>query len=91
MDSLLKQRVSNGTVASTENNALVGWTIFIRESKDWSSVNDCWMARTTDLRVNLGKALIIKDGRIILPKELTAGDRIYVVRDDITAKVVIVK
>ncbi|MEN6460757.1 MAG: hypothetical protein ABFC94_05215 [Syntrophomonas sp.] len=91
MDSLLQQRVSNGTVASTENNALVGWTISIRESKDWSSVNDCWMARTTDLRVNLGKALIIKEGRIILPKELTAGDRIYVVRDDITAKVVIVK
>jgi hypothetical protein len=91
MDSLLGQRISNGTITSIENDPLVGWTIAVRDSRDWSNRHERWMARTTDLRVNLSQALIIKGDRMILPEELKAGDRIYMVRDDFRGKVVLVK
>jgi hypothetical protein len=91
MDSLLKQRVTNGLVSSVTNDNLVGWGIKVMNARDWSSVRSQWMEKNTDLNVNLEKALLIKDGKQIQAYDLKVGDRIYLVRDDFYGKVLIVK
>jgi hypothetical protein len=91
MDSLLRQRISNGIIDSNVDDSLVGWTVSLRNGADWSSRKEKWMARSAAARVNIEKALVIKDGRTVPQEELLPGDRLYIVRDDFLAKVVIVK
>lgn len=91
MDSLLRQRVTNGIIASVENNQYVGWGMKLTNSSDWSNIRSQWMEKNADLNINLEKALLIKNGRQIQPQDLKAGDRVYLVRDDFYGKVLIVK
>lgn len=91
VDSLLRQRISNGIVASAYEDPLIGWTVSLMNGAEWSRRNEKWMVRSEPARVNIEKALIIKDGRIISGEELMTGDRLYVVRDDFLGKVIIVK
>lgn len=91
MDSLLKQRITNGTIEKVEDDSKVGWTIYLRDAKDFSYRHEKWMAKNTTIRVNLKDAMIIKNGKIIKAEELQSRDRLYIVRDDFTGKVVVVK
>lgn len=91
MDSLLKQRTTNGLISSVTNSDLVGWEIKITNARDWSSAKSQWMQKNADLNVNLEKALLIKNDRRIEPYDLKSNDRVYLVRDDYYAKVFIVK
>lgn len=91
LDSLRKQRITNAVVEKTEEDSLVGWTAYVRDAKDYSYRHDEWMAKNTTIRMNLTKAMIIKNGKIIEPYELQAGNRLYIVRDDFYGKVVVVK
>jgi hypothetical protein len=91
MDSLLRQRITNGTVESVENDLQVGWSFYLRNGSDWSSQKSKWMARSASTRINGQKSMIIKNGKLISPSELLPGDRLYIIRDDFKAKVVIVK
>ncbi|ABW20134.1 hypothetical protein [Alkaliphilus oremlandii] len=95
MDSLLRQRVTNGVIApgpnSIRQDRYAGWTIELTNARDWSSAKAQWMEKNANLNINLEKALIIKDGKQIQPYDLKAGDRIYLVRDDFYGKVLIVK
>lgn len=91
MDSLLRQRITNGIVESIENDPQVGWSFYIRNGSDWSSQKSKWMARKSTTRINGQTSMIIKNGRLISPTELLPNDRLYIVRDDFKAKVVIVK
>ena len=91
MDSLLRQRVTNGIISSVTNDNLVGWGISIKNARDWSSRRFQWMEKNADLQVNLEKALLIKDGKQIEPYDLKAGDRMYLIRNDFYGKVLIVK
>ena len=91
-DSLLSQRVSNGVISvQPQEDALVGWKATIKDAKDWSDRKESWMAKTTSLNILLNNAMIIKEGKLILPEDLNAGDRLYILRDDNKAKVIIVK
>ena len=91
MDSLLRQRVTNGVVEVIEDNELVGWSIYLKNGSDWSNQKSRWMMRSVPTRINLELAMVIKDGKMIEPWELKEGDRLYMVRDDFRARVVIVK
>lgn len=117
MDSLLRQRVTNGIIApmdlrngmitdlqnmeleeeykSVKDERYVGWTARITNPRNWSNIHSKWIEGSSDIYVNLesnlDKALIIKDGRQIEPHELKANDRVYIVRDDYYAKILIVK
>lgn len=91
MDSLLSGRITNGIVESVEYDIQVGWSFYLRNSSDWSSQKSKWMARSAATRINGQKAMIIKDGKMISPTKLLPGDRLYMVRDDFKAKVIIVK
>lgn len=91
MDSLLKQRTTNGLISSVDYNDLVGWEISLTNARDWSSIHSKWMEKNADLEINLEEALLIKDGRQIEPHELKLGDRVYLVRNDYYAKVLLVK
>jgi len=90
-DNLLGQRVSTGIIESIEDDALVGWTMRLMDARDWSARNEQWMVKNAPVRVNLEKALIVKYGKMIGPDELRRGDRLYLLRDDFQARVVIVK
>lgn len=90
-DSLTSQRVSTGTIESINEDHFVGWVTYLKNSSDYSSLKNKWMLRNTSIRLNLQKALIIKDGKIITANSLQSGDRLYVVRDDFFAKVILVK
>lgn len=90
-DSLLSQTISIGTVEYTEDNSLVGWRVSMQDTKDWSRRKEAWMDRSTSTLVMLQDALIIKEGQTITPEDLKADDRLYMVRDGVRAKVVIVK
>lgn len=93
MDSLLKQRVTTGTIDANgvQQNPAVGFVVTLREAKDWSSKKDQWMPKDSNIKINVEKALIIKDEQRISPEDLRPGDRLYLVRDDFTGKVMIVK
>lgn len=91
LDSLLRQRVTNGEVEVIEDDELVGWSIFLKNASDWSGQKAKWMVRAVPTRLNLEKALLVKDGKMIKPSEVQEGDRLYIVRDDFRARVVIVK
>jgi len=91
MDSLLRQRITTGSVESIVNDSMVGWTITLQDGKDWSSHNDKWISKSISTRINLEKAMIVKDGKMITAEELQPRDRLYMVRDDFIGKIVIVK
>lgn len=91
MDSLLKQRVSCGIAARIYNDPLAGWILNIRESRDWSRRHEEWVLRSRPLNINLDKAMLIKNDKIIEAEELQPGDYLYIVRDDYEGKVIIVK
>ncbi|KAE9636092.1 hypothetical protein [Defluviitalea raffinosedens] len=91
-DSLLKQRITNGVAGAVpENHKWTGWRINIINASDWSPKNTQWMPRKDSFYLTLEEAMIIKDGKIIQPEELKQNDRLYIVRDGLNAKVVIVK
>ncbi|WMM24338.1 hypothetical protein RBU61_15600 [Tissierella sp. MB52-C2] len=92
MDSLLKQRTTIGIVESNpveDNN--MGWFLKLRDGKDWSTINDQWMEKNSTLNIYLREAMIIKNGQRITVNDVKAGDRLYMVRDDNMAKVIIIK
>lgn len=91
MDSLLNQRVTNGVIERIYEDALLGWTLNVRNGNDWSSRKAQWMAKNTAVQIGLDRAMLIKDGKLIQADELKAGDRLYMVREDFEAKVVLVK
>lgn len=91
LDSLLKQRVTNGSVESIKKDSILGWTISLRDAKDWSDSKDKWMAKNSSINISVQKSMIIKEGKEISAEELNAGDRLYIIRDDIYGKVAIVK
>ncbi len=91
MDSLLKQRVSTGSIESIVDDSMVGWTMTLHDVKDWSNHHNQWMNRTVTTRINLEKAMIIKNNKMITPEDLQARDRLYIVRDDFIGKVILVK
>ena len=55
MDSLLKQRTTNGLITSIDNSDLVGWTIKLSNARDWSSAKTQWMLKNANLNINLEK------------------------------------
>ncbi len=91
MDSLLRQRVTTGVVEVVEEDPFVGWTLKLRDARDWSSIKQKWVLKNSSVRINLEKAMIIKQQQVITPEDLQVGDRLYIVRDDFEGKVVIVK
>lgn len=91
MDSLLKQRVTSGRVVSIADDSLVGWALNLGDASDWSAHKQSWMPKSSPVRMGLLKSMILKDGHMIQPEDLKTGDRLYVVRDDFQARVVIVK
>lgn len=91
MDSLLRQRVTNGIIAHINHDPLVGWAITLNNASDWSTRNEQWMAKNSAIRLNLEEALIIKGEEVIEPADLSVGHRLYLVRDDFKGKVIIVK
>jgi len=91
LDSLLRQRVTLGIIESVADDANLGWTLTVREAKDWSSYREQWMPKSAAIRVGIADALLLKNDKVIQPEELRVGDRLYIVRDDFTGKVIIVK
>ncbi|MDD4569604.1 MAG: hypothetical protein PHE70_05710 [Tepidanaerobacteraceae bacterium] len=91
MDSLLRQRITLGTVDKLEEDPYVGMTVSLRDAQDWSRRNDKWMPKTVPVRMRVEKALLIKDDKVISWDELKPGDNIYSVRDDFEGKFLMVK
>lgn len=90
-DDLLRQRITLGTISRLEQDPHVGQVMYLRDSRDWSNRNESWMAKSTDLRLMIGDALIVKDDKLISWNELKAGDRLYLIRDDFRCKFILVK
>lgn len=92
IESLLAQRTTVAIVETkpTENQ-LMGWTIKLKDAKDWSSVHKEWMAKNASLNIYLRDAMIIKNGQRVTINEIKIGDRLYLVRDSNMVKVIIIK
>lgn len=91
VDSLLSQRATCGTIEKVVEDPLVGWTISLRDARDWSGLRDRWMFKNSSLRLNLGKTVVVKNGLAVQPSDLSLGDRVYLMRDDFNARFVLVK
>ena len=70
---------------------MVGRTVILRDARDWSSRNEKWMAKTMSVKMQVEKALLIKDDKMISWDELKPSDNIYSVRDDFEGKFLLVK
>ena len=91
MDSILNQRVSTATVESLKDDASTGLTLNLRDGKDWSDRLEKWNLRYGTMNLRVNDALIVKNGKAITAKQLKIGDRLYIVRDDLDGKVIVVK
>ncbi|RKD22016.1 hypothetical protein SAMN02745883_01265 [Caminicella sporogenes DSM 14501] len=92
LDSLLRQRVTTGVVIEDAvEDSLVGYTIKLANARDWSRSKNKWMMKNSFLKLRIEDALIIKENKVINPEDLKAGDRLYIVRDDMQCKVIVVK
>ncbi len=92
MDSLLRQRITTGIIETApEDDSMIGYNITLMNARDWSRRNDEWMMKNTSLKLILEEALIIKNDKVVDYKDLKVGDRLYIVRDDMECKIVIVK
>jgi len=85
------ERITAGRVVGITDDRLVGWTINLGDSRDWSSRREAWVPKSSDLRINVAKAMIIRNGEIITADQLKYGERLYIVRSDFRAHVVIVQ
>lgn len=92
LDSLYSQRTTTGIVeAAPSMDQHMGWTIKVRDSKDWSSIHSEWMMKNSSLDIYLKDAMIIKNGKGLAIEDIKVGDRLYFLRDSNMAKVVIIK
>ncbi|SHH23271.1 hypothetical protein [Tepidibacter thalassicus] len=91
MDSLLKQRVTNGIVESIYEDSKIGWTLKLQDAKDWSRRKEKWIPKNTTINISINKAIFVKNGKAINLEDIKTGDRLYMIRDDIYGKVIIVK
>ena len=92
LDSLLVQRTTVGIVETNPmENPNMGWTIKVRDAKDWSSKYKEWINKNASLDIYLKEAMIIKNGKRVNINDIKVGDRLYLVRDSNMAKVIIIK
>lgn len=103
MDTLLVQRITTARLSQVENHTTLGWRFILKDSSDWSNRQDQWVARTGALNVTLNKAMIIKNNHVILTDQLKTNlsgalstdmrenDQLLIIRNDIEAKIVLVK
>lgn len=92
MDSLLKQTITTATIKEgPKDDVNMGLTLVLRDAKNWSESTEKWNVAYGDMNLRIKDALIVKDGKGIKSSELKQGDRLYVVRDDLVGKVIVVK
>ena len=105
MDSLLKQRVLNATVASVNetdnerdnpNKENPDLSLDLRDIKNWSEKSEKWDLNYENRNMRTKDAIIMKNGKRINARELKPGDKLYIVADEIenegfTGKVIVVK
>jgi hypothetical protein len=90
-DSLLSQRSTCGSIERIEQDLLVGWTLTVRDARDWSPHQNQWMVKNSEVSLNLEQALLYKNGKLAKPAQLTPADRVYILRDDFNIKLLLVK
>ena len=90
-DDLLRQRVTAGSISSITTDPYVGSVIYLKDSRDWSNRNDKFIPKSQDLRLMVEDAIIVKEDKLITKEELRPGDRLYLVRDDLKCKFILVK
>lgn len=92
MDSLLRETVTTASIKTeVVNDENTGPTVVIQDAKDWSKSGDRWTLRFGDMNLRIKDALIMKNGKRIAPEDLRQGDKLYIVRDDLVGKVIVVK
>lgn len=92
IDSLLVQRTTVGVVENKPvEDPNMGWTMKLRDAKDWSSKHEEWMIKNDSLNLYLREAMIIKNGKRVTINDIRVGDRLYLTRDSNMAKVIIIK
>lgn len=91
MDSLLRQRITAGTVESVEDDPMTGITITVKDARDWSSRKNQWMPKNQPVRMGIDTALVIKENNIISYQDVKPGDIVYSVRDDFYCKILLIK
>lgn len=92
LDSLYLQRTTTGIVETAPNeDTHMGWTIKVRDARDWSSNYEEWMMKNSSLNIYLKEAMILKNGKRVTRDDIKIGDRLYLVRDSNMAKIIIIK
>ncbi len=80
-------RVSTATVAQSGD----GTFLELRDVKDWSARHQEWMQRSNNLKLVVNRASAIREDKVIDQEGLKVGDRLYIIRDDVYGKMLIVK
>ncbi len=92
LDSLYLQRTTTAIVETAPNeDTHMGWTIKVRDARDWSSNYEEWMMKNSSLNIYLKEAMILKNGKRVTRDDIKIGDRLYLVRDSNMAKIIIIK
>ena len=63
----------------------------LMDVKDWSERLEKWNLKFGNMNLRIKDALIMKNGKSIKTSDLKPGDRLYIVRDDLVGKVIVVK
>lgn len=93
MDSLLKQDVTTATIKSgpTANDTIGDTVLVLKDEKNWSELGQKWNVGYGDRNLRIKDALIMKNGKRIKASDLKANDRLYIVRQDLVGKIIVVK
>ena len=92
LDPLASQRVTTARVESSFIGDGTGrLTLDLKDVKDWSTRLGNWNLKYANMNLRIGQALVVKDGKGISPDQIKKGDRLFIVRDDLEAKIILVR
>ncbi|MFU0782542.1 MAG: S-layer domain protein [Thermoanaerobacterium thermosaccharolyticum] len=85
-DLISTDRVSKAVLSSISGNVLT-----IDNVMDWNGLNNKWELNTSLDSIDVSKAVIVKNNKVISVNDLKSGDNLYIIRDGVDGIIITVE
>ncbi|ADL69971.1 S-layer domain protein [Thermoanaerobacterium thermosaccharolyticum DSM 571] len=85
-DLISTDRVSKAVLSSSSGNVLT-----LDNVMDWNGFNNKWELNTSLDSIDVSKAVIVKNNKVISVNDLKSGDNLYIIRDGVDGIIITVE
>ncbi|KAA5807499.1 S-layer homology domain-containing protein [Thermoanaerobacterium thermosaccharolyticum] len=85
-DLISTDRVSKAVLSSSSGNVLT-----LDNVMDWNGLNNKWELNTSLDSIDVSKAVIVKNNKVISVNDLKSGDNLYIIRDGVDGIIITVE